>query len=497
MNTKIGILFVFLAHHLCLYAPSASSALRLLEGKTNLIHVAIIGSGPAGLAAAINPIRSGYHTIVFEGFKPGGELINAMIVENVPGLKKESGIQVMHALEQQVKEFGVPLIPQEVTSVDFSQWPFPLMLTDGTTAHALTVIVATGASQKKLGIEGEETYFGKGIFTCGVCDSSFAQGKDVVIVGGNDIAIQRALQLAPLAKTITFIIPGSRMTATKSMQHKLKGIETIRYLFNKTLRKVEGDGTRVSHAELYDTKKRTSSTLITDSIFLSTELTPNTELFKDQLPLEDNGSIKLREDHSQRTPIDGVMAAGCVADPVYRQAAVALGDGTKAGMDALAYLSSWGFDGASKKHITQNLYIPPIIPNIPHIKTVRELRRALQRTSLPLIVEFYSPFCPSCRKMEGPLQAICKKYKNLIKILKVDKDKGPNLVEKQDITMIPAFIFFNKGKEIQRLEGETTPEHLSSFVKGALLTASKPGGVETLKKPRLPQKNRSKKNSSR
>lgn len=468
MNIKSCILLFCIAHNLSLYAPSASSAVSMLEGKKNLVHVAIIGAGPAGLSAAINPKRSGYHTVVF-GF-PGGELVNAMVVENWPGVKKNSGAQVMHDLEEQVKEFNVPLVPQEVKSVDFSQWPFPLILTDGTTIHALTVVIATGASQKRLGIEGEETYFGKGIFTCGLCDSSFAQGKDVIIIGGNDIAIQRALQLAPLAKTITFIVPGSRMTAHKSMRNKLKGIANIYYLFNKTIRKVEGDGHRVSHAELFDTKQQTHSIITTDSIFLSTELTPNTELFKDQLPLDTHGCLKLREGTSQRTPIDGVMAAGTVSDPIYRQVAVILGDGTKAGMDALTCLSSWGFDGSSKKYITQNLYKPPVTATFQHIKTLRELRRALQRSSLPLLVEFYSPLCPSCRKMEAPLQAIREKYKNLIKILKVDKDKGQNLVEQQNITMIPAFILFNKGKEINRLEGETTPEHLSAFIHTAMLT---------------------------
>ncbi len=472
MNIKISIIVASLVYSLSLYAPSASSAIRRLEGKTNLIHVAIIGSGPAGLSASINPSRSGYHTVVFEGLKPGGELVNAMVIENWPGVKRNSGLQAMRALEEQVKEFGVALVPQEVTSVAFSQWPFPLKLSDGTTVHALTVIVATGASQKKLGFEGEEIYFGKGIFTCGLCDSSFAQGKDVIIIGGNDIAIQRALQLVSLAKTITFIVSGPRMTAHKSMQNKLKGINTIRYLFNKKIQKVNGDGNRVSHAELFDTKTQKPSTIMTDSIFLSTKLTPNTELIKDQLPLDANGCIKLRDGNSQQTPIEGIMAAGCVCDAVYRQVAVALGDGTKAGIDALAYLSSWGFDGSSKKHITENIYKPPVVPSIQHIRTVRELERAAQQTALPLLVEFYSPLCPSCRKMEAPLQAMQEKYKNLIKILKVDKDKGPNLVYRQDITMLPAFILFHKGKEINRLEGETTQENLSSFIHAALLTAT-------------------------
>ncbi|MBA3752073.1 FAD-dependent oxidoreductase [Candidatus Dependentiae bacterium] len=475
MKSKIGLIFFYLFTSLSLYAPSAHDALHLLEGKKNLIHVAIIGAGPAGLSAAIPPTRSGYHTVIFEGLKPGGELMNAMVVENWPGVKKDSGAHTMNALEKQVKQFGAHFAPQEVRSVDFSQWPFVLTLSDGTSINALTVIAATGASQKKLGFEGEDTYFGKGIFTCGICDSSFAREKDIIIIGGNDIAIQRALQLASLARNITFIVPGPRMTAQKSMLRKLKGMKNIHYLYNKKIIGVKGEETKISHAEIFDCKTQKYSIIKTDSIFLSTGLTPNSELFKEHLPLDQHKCIKLREGRSQKTPIDGIMAAGCVSDPVYRQVAVVIGDGTKAGMDALTFLSLWGLDGVSQKAIHKDLYIPPASTSIQHIQTVSELNNATKRTQLPLLVEFYSPLCPSCRKMEAPLLALREKYKNLVKILKVkvDQDQQTTLIDKQNITIIPAFVLFNKGKEIKRLEGEATQETLSSFIDTAAKGRSK------------------------
>lgn len=490
MKKQIAYIGLWLSITMSLYAPRPEEAPLLLEGKDNLIPVAIIGGGPAGLAAAIPSARGGYFTVVFQGPKPLGELMDALIVENWPGMKKTTGMSSMLKLERQVGSFGAALVPLEVVKADFSQWPFPLTLSDGTLTHALTVIIATGASQKKLGIKGEDIYWGKGLFSCGMCDATFTRDKDTVVIGGGDIAIQRALQLAPKAKTITFIVSGPRMTAHESMQQKLKGLDTIKMIFNKEVTAIEGNGTTISHIELIDTKTQKTSKLHTQSVFLSTSLTPNTDLFKNQLPFDAAGCIKLKEGRTQETEIEGVLAAGTVADPRYRQVAVIMGDGTKAAMDAARLLSKWGFDGPLRNKINQHLYKPTAQQHvdIQDLQRITEFRKAIMRGKLPVLVEFYSPTCPTCRKMEAPLSFLAQQFRELIKILKVNTNKFQPLVDQQNINILPAFVLFMNGKEINRKEGEATKEELSKFVEDSCkISPRRTYQVPTLHHPAPPK----------
>ena len=277
----------------------------LLKDKTNIIPVAIIGSGPAGLSAAIPPARSGYHTVVFQGPKPLGELSEAYAVENWPAVPKASGELTMQRLEDQVRQFGVHLVPLLVSNVDFSTWPYKLSLNDGTSVYALTVICATGSTQQKLGIEGESTYWGKGLFSCGLCDGSYAQDKDTVVIGSGDIAIQRVLQLAPVAHKVTLIARGAALKAHQTMQHKIENLSNVSVLYNKELKEILGTETNITHVVLYDSVTKENLHYPTTSVFLSTGLTPNTELFKGILPQEANGCIALvKNSRSQQTPIE-------------------------------------------------------------------------------------------------------------------------------------------------------------------------------------------------
>ncbi len=465
-----------------LFAPIDSKNIpSLLEHKDNLIHVAILGSGPAGIAASINPARSGYKTVIFQGPKPLGGLGDAKLVENWPAAEKSSGAEIMKKFDEQAREFNVHLVPLVVTDVDFSQWPYALALNDGTTVHALTLIIATGSTQGKLNVEGESQYWGKGIFSCGLCDGSFTRNKQTVIIGGGDIAIQRALQLLPEAKKITIITEEPHMTAHKSMLEKINGIDKISILTNKKVTKIGGDGTNVSHIDLFDTCTKEPSQFKTTSVFLSTGLTPNTTLFKNKLPLSsETGCIELTDSRSQKTSIEGVMAAGTVSDPTYRQVAAITGDGTKAGMDALAYLSQWGFDGPRRALGADKLYQPPVIPHpmIKHLLTYAAFDKAVD-SKRPVLVEFYAPGCPSCQKMEGPFTKITEQYKELLDFYKVNKDTLYDLVEDFDLTLIPAFLFFRNGELISRIEGETTLAPLQALIKKGLDPTTKPEALQT------------------
>ena len=461
MKKLVYVLFTLL--WVSLYAPRHEDALRLLEGKTNIIPVAIIGSGPAGLTAAIPPVRAGYHTVIFTGPKFGGELMDAQVVENWPGSSKASGTECMQNLETQVTNLGAHIAHLTVTSIDLSLWPFRLTLSDGTAANALTLILATGASQKKLGIEGEELYWGKGLFSCGICDASFTRHKDTVVLGDGNIAIQRVLQLAPVAKSITLIVPGSRLTADETMLKRLIGLQNIQPpLFNKEIKSIAGNGITISHVELIDTQTGQSSICKTSSIFLSAAMSPNTELVSGKLPLDSFGCIELKNG-TQETSIEGVLAAGTVANYHYRQVPVIMGEATKAGMDALRILSQWGLDGAMRKLIQQNLYIPASgTSRVEELKEASDFEKKL--TSPSLLAEFYSPNCSACRSMDAPVNRIAEKLKEKLEVIKISKEKFTQLFENCAIKMIPTFILFSQGREMNRNEGVTSEDIIKQFL---------------------------------
>lgn len=466
MNIKISLLIICTGVSFSLCAPiDSKEAQAALEGKQNIIHAAILGSGPTGFAASIPFARAGYRTIIFQGPKPGGELMDSAIVENWPGMPKQSGAQSMNELEKQALHFGALLDSSTITDIDLSTWPFKLKTSDGNEVIALTIIIATGASQKKLGIENEDVYWGRGLFSCGICDASFTQGKDAVVIGGGDIAIQRALQLAPQAKTVTLIVPGSRLTATESMQKKIRCLKHVSTIHNKIITKIEGDGNIINGIELKDTTTGELSPFKTQCIFLSTGLTPNTELFKGKLELDQFGCIKLKEGRTQETAVEGVMAAGNVADPRYRQVATIIGDGTKAAIDGLKLLSQWGFDGPLKELIQDRLYKPSIkYNNIKQIRSIPEFKNTIANAKNPVLVEFYSPLCSHCKNMEAPVAHMAEKFKNVLNVFKVNKDKLFKLIQMHKIEIIPAFIVFMNGKEVNRMEGETSQEDLIEFV---------------------------------
>jgi len=457
MKLVYGIWALAILGSTLLYAPIDIEKIpSLIAHKENLIPVAIIGGGPSGIAASINPARSGFQTVIFQGPKPGGELRDAQLIENWPGFGKMSGAEAMDKFEAQAREFGVQIVPLVVDDLNITSWPYKLTLNNGTSVHALTVIIATGSTQRMLGIEGETTYWGKGLFSCGLCDGSYSRGKNAVVIGGGDIAIQRALQLLPEALQITIMVPGSRMSAHETMQEKIKKQPSITIKYNKEVKEIVGNDKGVTHIMVYDTQTHETSAFPTCCVFLSTGLTPNTELIQGKIPIAKDGCISLQEcARNQHTIIEGIMAAGTVSDAQYRQISAIVGDGTKAGMDALNLLSKWGFDSTLRPLLSsEHTYRPPTIPHplIKHIASLEEFKKVLNKTK-PILVEFYSPSCPSCRKMEGPLTTATEEFKHMLDVYKIDKDQLYSLIEQYDINLIPAFLLMKNGKEVARLEG--------------------------------------------
>ncbi len=306
------------------------------------LRTLILGSGPAGYTAAIYAGRAGLSPVVYEGLQPGGQLTQTTEIENFPGYPE--GIdanEMMDDFRRQAERFGTEVRSAVCTKADLSTHPFALTFDDGSTVQTHTLIIATGASAKYLGLADEEKYRGQGVSACATCDGFFYRKRTVAVVGGGDTACEEATYLAGLAKKVYLIVRKNHLRASKAMQDRVFNNEKIEILFEcNTLGLFGEDGVEGAHLvrrkgepdeELFD--------IAIDGFFLAIGHRPNSELFRGQLELDETGYI-MTDGPSPRTNIPGVFAAGDVADPHYRQAIVAAASGCKAAMEAERYLQS-------------------------------------------------------------------------------------------------------------------------------------------------------------
>lgn len=309
------------------------------ENKTKCL---IIGSGPAGYTAAIYASRANLSPILYEGQQPGGQLIITTEVENFPGYPEGvTGPQLMADLRKQAERFGADLRTGIITDVNFDAHPLEVTIDDGTVIKADTVIIATGASAKYLGIADEQKYNGLGVSACATCDGFFYRKRVVAVVGGGDTACEEALYLSNLATKVYMIVRKDHLRASQVMQRRVMEKENIEVLFNTNTVGLFGEEfVEGAHlVEHKDTDKERMLDIKIDGFFLAIGHKPNTDIFKKYINLDETGYIKLEKNTSE-TNIPGVFAAGDVADPRYRQAISAAGMGCRAALDAERYLAS-------------------------------------------------------------------------------------------------------------------------------------------------------------
>lgn len=300
----------------------------------------IIGSGPAGYTAGIYAGRAGIAPLLIEGIQPGGQLTTTTEVENFPGFPE--GIdanELMDNMRQQAERFGTKILNNIVTKADLSVQPYRIWLDDGEEIHAKTVIIATGASAKYLGLSDEQKYMGQGVSACATCDGFFYRKKVVAVVGGGDTACEEASYLAGLASKVYLIVRKPFLRASQIMQERVMNNEKIEILFEtNTLGLYGEDGVEGAHL-IY--KKGEAGErkydLPIDGFFLAIGHHPNSELFSSWIQTDEQGYI-ITEGETPRTNLPGVYAAGDVADPHYRQAIIAAASGAKAAMESEKYL---------------------------------------------------------------------------------------------------------------------------------------------------------------
>ncbi len=298
----------------------------------------IVGGGPAALTAAIYASRSNISPLIIEGNNPGGQLMSTSYVENWPGVRRILGPQLMMNMRAHAHDLGGRFMSAEIVKTDFSTTPFRLWTAKDEELKAQAVIIATGSNAKRLGCPGEETYWGKGVTTCAVCDGAFYRDGKVIVVGGGDTAMEDASFMANFTKDITLVHILDKLTAAPALQQRVLNHPHINIIYESTVTAFEGDGTHVTQAVITNQKTGATSRLACDVTFVAIGLVPNTAPFNGQIELETNGYIRVRE-HT-KTSVTGVFAAGDVADYVYRQAITSAGTGCMAALDAERYLKN-------------------------------------------------------------------------------------------------------------------------------------------------------------
>ena len=306
---------------------------------TKIHPLIIIGSGPAGLTAAVYAARANLHPVIIEGNNPGGQLMNTTHVENWPGEISILGPSLMSNMQKHAEHFGTQFISENIARVDFSARPFSLYTDSNTVLKTHAVIVATGATPKKLNVPGESDYWGgKGVTTCAVCDGAFYPNKKVVIIGGGDTAMEDASFLKKFTNDITIIHILDKLTASYAMQQRVLNDPSITIMYNSMVTSFSGDGDHVKSVTITNKVTQEVTTMAIDAAFVAIGLNPNTSAFKGQLEMDAIGYITVTD--QVKTSVQGVFAAGDVHDFRYRQAITSAGAGCMAALQAQHYLSS-------------------------------------------------------------------------------------------------------------------------------------------------------------
>lgn len=436
-----------------------------VEQLENIIPVAVIGSGPAGLSAAMYTARAKFKTVIFVGETPRGQLNQARSVENWPAKPKTAGSSLMNELEQQAKSFGAELLTETITNVNLMCWPFELESSNGRIYRALSIIIATGLTPKKPDIPGANKYWGRGLGACAICESSFNKEEDAVVIGNGKAAAELVLHIIANARHVTVVAKEPEFKSSEKLDEQIKACKNVTIKTNTEALRINGNNSSVLSVTVKDIVSNKRSDIPAKLVLCALGFAPMTDLFKAYIHLDSHGYIKVKG-RTQKTSRKGVFAAGTVEDRQYGKASISAAAGTKAGLDAIAFLESIGFNAYKAKELDHLLYhaSPRAEVHIPVITSKEDFEKILKEARGPVIADFFMPMCPACMRLMPHFESIAQKYQDEKNFIKVDVSKDISIAKNLAITSVPKVIVFNKGAEAKRCEPARDEKDLKACI---------------------------------
>lgn len=436
-------------------------------------NLVIIGSGPAGYTAAIYAGRANLKPVVFEGFQagglPGGQLMTTTEVENFPGFPQGiTGPQLMEQMKAQAVRWGAELHTEDVTFVDFSQRPF-IIRSEDREVRAHSVVIATGATAKRLGLPCEGDFWSRGISACAICDGAtpLFRGATLVVIGGGDTAAEESLYLTKYGDHIHMLIRGDKLRASKAMQDRVFQNPRITVHWNTEAIDVVGNEEHMTGVKVKNVKTGEESVIDAKGLFYAIGHTPNTALFKGQLDLDDVGYIATQHG-SVETSVEGVFAAGDVQDHEFRQAITAAGTGCMAAMLAERWLSFNGLvqefqqkntevSAEEKPHHSDELNEIAVSTEVNVAETRHAggfaLRKLYHESDRLIMVKYVSPNCGPCHTLKPILNKVVDEFEGKIHFIEIDIDKDPDIAESAGVMGTPTIQFFKHKDKVAEVKG--------------------------------------------
>lgn len=451
------MVFVF---RVCLFLTVFFSSAKADEKKSQDVYpVVVLGGGVGALSSSIYLARAQLHPIVIEGSLPGGLLTQSHSIQNWPGEIEINGSTLTEKMYKQAQLAGATFKQEIVTGVDFSSKPYKIftksILDEKKHNIYLTesVIIAMGTTPNYLNVEGEKTYWGKGVSNCALCEGNLYKDKTVAVIGGGDSAVLEAVYLSGIAKKVFVIVRKDRFRAKekKRLQVMLdkKNVEVI---YSAEVKEILGNGEKIEFIKISQ-KGFGDKNLSVSGVFLAIGSTPNSSVFSNHLSMDKFGYITLKK--GQQTSKEGVFAAGDIVDRNYKQAITAAGDAVKAAIDVESYLSLSKGSAVAQSIKTESLVAENLQEAKPiDITSLAQFKKELTESQTPVLVDFYATWCGPCRKLTPFLTQAAKTHQSTVKVLKVNVEKNRPLAEKYSIGSIPTVILFDSsGKILEKASG--------------------------------------------
>lgn len=476
-----------------LYGMQAKLHISNLSRSEQPTSVIILGGGVSGLAAASCFTENAVSCLVIQGPVPEGALSKARIVRNWPGKQGVAGSDIIDEMTNHVQINKIPILEEEVVDVDFSFWPYRIKtqrLDDGAIVErtALSCIIAMGSESNLLNIPGEsgdDGYFGKGVCTCVWCDGPLYKNKKVIVIGSGQSAIFEATHLASIAREVLIVAREDRLAARDPHElDRLLARPNVKVVFNTDAKEIKGDGSAVTQLIVRNNKTSQESAIDVDGIFLAIGSRPKTSLFKNQVKLNERGAIELSM--NQATSKEGVFAAGEVCASKFSSAIACAGQGCIAALQAKNFLEGvglpflaqkdWGYNTRSDlsvdyDYVASNELALNEYRGTTEIYTQDDFKKLVLDASLPLVIDFYSPACSSCKRMMPVFEELSKGYQGKVNFIKVSISNmdvaADSLVRRlrgNEIKSVPTFLLVSKGREISRVVGVLTRDQLKQKI---------------------------------